>query len=286
MNELDFMGYGFGNADDFADDISDYEESEQQTQEAPVENEYPENLMVNAVLTNSTIHALTEEDHSDIQTIANLNNQPTESILENAVNAVRDEDVTVSSAAEERERQEREEKVSQDNQMVIDGVAKIKKLAGEASDIINRTSNEVENVREYKNETKYPEIKYGKAAKESSFVSKLIKFLIVCCVTGGVFAVYSNSYMAIHYREKPTGMQCAFSWIMEFDTLPVNMTDIYPEAMGMGFLMGFGILGIIGLFIWLDSDAKKQSRVGHEHGAARLATNSDYKTYKNKFMEG
>lgn len=72
---------------------------------------------------------------------------------------------------------------------------------------------------------------------------------------------------------------------MVYDALPVSLTPLNTSVAGIAFLMGFGILGIIGLFIYLDSEQKNLSRVGHEHGSARLGEPKDFKNFKTKFMD-
>ena len=132
-----------------------------------------------------------------------------------------------------------------------------------------------------------PKITYAKAVTEKSTGVRIMRYAIVCLIIGVVFCVMSNSYTAFEVSQGnavPSAMASAFSWILKFDQISVS-TVIYPSSAVSGFFIGFGISAIISLFIWLESDSKKQSRVGHEHGAARLGTNRDFKIFKNKFME-
>lgn len=280
MNDF-LMNGSFGDFDDI-DDVPEMDSDSTQTPEA----DYDEGLMVNSYFTNETMSSMTAHETEMIKLQAALQNAADNSVSETVENAVKSEEISFSSPETDEKQAEADAQAEKAREIIVDSFSWIVEKTIEGVDVIERTSDKKENVRTYNKVAEMPKITYAKAASEKSFVGTLIKFLIVCTVVGGIFAVYSNSYMAVHAKDEPTAMSCAFSWIMEFDSLSINLSTIYPEAFGMGFLMGFGILGIIGLFIWLDNDQKKQSRVGHEHGAARLGTDRDYKTFKNKFMEG
>lgn len=280
MNDF-LMNGSFGDFDDI-DDVPETPEEESSFSEA----DYDDGLLIDSYYTNETLNAMTSVEAKALEQQETLHTLPDTIVSENTENAVKDSDITYSSSETEEKKTEAQEQVNKAQELVVDSFSWIVEKTMEGIDVIERTSDKKQKVRTYKNVAVMPKITYAKAASGKSFLKTLIIFLIVCSVVGGIFSVYANSYMAVHYKENPTPMACAFSWIMEFDTLPINLSQTYPDVMGMGFLMGFGILGIIGLFVWLDSDAKKQSRVGHEHGAARLANDRDYKTFKNKFMEG
>lgn len=280
MNDF-LMNGSFGDFDDI-DDVPESPEEETSFSET----DYDSSLMVDSYYTNETLNAMTAVEAKVLERQEMLENLPDTIASKNTENTVKDSDITYSSPETEKQEEEAQKQAEKARELVVDSFSWIVEKTMEGVDVIERTSDKKANVRTYNKVAEMPKITYAKAAKEKTLLGTVVKLLIACSACGGFFGVYANSYMAAHVKEKPTPMTCAFSWIMEFDTLPINVSQIYPDALGMGFLMGFGILGIIGLFILLDNDAKKQSRVGHEHGAARLATNSDYKTFKNKFMEG
>lgn len=140
-------------------------------------------------------------------------------------------------------------------------------------------------VRKYTNEAQFEKISFAKPTElNRGGKKKFIIFALVCIAVGIFFAVEANSYW-VYMNGKTTPMSAAFAWVTVFDDLPVSLSPMDSSVMGMGFLMGAGILGIIGLFVYLDSDQKKLSRVGHEHGNARLGTPKDFKAFKQKFMD-
>lgn len=149
---------------------------------------------------------------------------------------------------------------------------------------LEKTSSDKSKVREYNKTAEMPKIAYAKPVKGQSFVKKLVLFLLACTGVGVFLGAQANSYYIFKGGKVDSAMACAWSWLME-ENMPFSLSPLYFDVFGTGFLLGFGILGIIGLFIWLDNDAKKQSRVGHEHGKAHLGTARDFKIYKNKFME-
>lgn len=138
-------------------------------------------------------------------------------------------------------------------------------------------------VRTYNKTAVMPKNSFAKPLEEGgAFVKKLLLFLAACVVLGIVVGIKANSYYIVHDNE--SALNCAIMWIME-EGVPMSIDPFYANVFATGFLLGFGLLGIIGLFTYLDSEQKKHSRVGHEHGSAHLATSKDFKIYKNKFME-
>lgn len=129
-----------------------------------------------------------------------------------------------------------------------------------------------------------PRIVHAKAYEKGGFLKKLMFFAVACVAAGIFFGVMANSYYNYMSGEVTSAMSCSFSWVTVED-MPVDMSPFHSDIFMTGLGVGAGVLGIIGIFIYLDSDAKKQSRVGHEHGSARVANNSDHKIYSNRFME-
>lgn len=141
-------------------------------------------------------------------------------------------------------------------------------------------------VRKYTNKAVMPKVTFSKPKEQGGGkAKKFFIFLIACAFVGGFMAVEANSYFNFKEGKVPSELSCAFSWLTVFDTLPISLSPINFSVMGIAFLFGFGILGIIGLFVYLDNEQKKQSRVGHEHGNARLGTPKDFKQFTQKFME-
>lgn len=157
-------------------------------------------------------------------------------------------------------------------------------LVHEGVTVAEKTGSDKSAARKYEKEAQMPKITFAAPAKQMPFAKKLVIFLIVCAAVGIFFGVKANSYFWYNDGKVESAMACAWGWLM-VEKLPVVMSPIQSSVFFAGFAMGFGILGIIGLFIWLDNDAKKQSRVGHEHGNARLGTKRDFTIYKRKFMD-
>lgn len=197
-------------------------------------------------------------------------------------NVIHEDDVKYSAVLDdENPNQEKREKVKTIYIAVKEFIVRVVK---EGVSDLEKTSSDKGTVREYKKTAEMPKIAYAKPVKKRSFLSKLVLFLFACTGVGLFIGGQANSYYVFKGGKVESAMSCAWSWLME-ENLPFALSPLYPNVFGAGFLMGFGLLGIIGLFIWLDSDAKKQSRVGHEHGSAHLGNGRDFKIYKNKFME-
>ena len=110
--------------------------------------------------------------------------------------------------------------------------------------------------------------------------------MAIAAAAAGVFGgVYANSYFIAKHGQVESMMSCAFSWIMEFDTLTVSIDPFNSGAFFAGFALWSGILAVIFLLSSLNNSNMKNSRVGHEHGNAKLMDNSSFKKYKNRFME-
>lgn len=146
----------------------------------------------------------------------------------------------------------------------------------------NRTG---EPKRSYKGKIPKSDVKFAKPVEsEKSIVPKLIMFVALCIGAGVFLGVKANSYYVYKDGNVESALSCAISWIME-ESLPTAITPFHSDVFFTGFGVAAAILGVIGLFIYLDSEQKKQSRVGHEHGNARLGKKNDFKQFKRKFMD-
>ncbi len=141
--------------------------------------------------------------------------------------------------------------------------------------------------REYKNGD--PPIKKPTFAKPAEArdgkltLKKVIVFFIVCLAIGVFITLQASSYYNFKDGKVSNAFECLYAWLSAnppFNPFPLN------QAVAMiSMLVGTGVPLIIGIFTHLNNDEKNQSRVGHEHGNARLATPDDYKLYSNRFME-
>lgn len=170
------------------------------------------------------------------------------------------------------------------SQMVVDGTTlKVRKDTEQAS-LINEQKRKP--VRKYTNKAEMEKVVFRKPKEiGGNKAKKIIIFLLVCVAVGIFFAVEANSYYNFMGGKVESEMSCVFGWLPVFDSLPVNLSPLNTSVAGLAFLFGFGILGIMGLFVYLDTEQKQLSRVGHEHGNARLGTPKDFKQFKQKFME-
>lgn len=155
-------------------------------------------------------------------------------------------------------------------------------------DNTEETEEEVEEnknrIRIYNKEVSNIKVKYGKAYTEKSFTSTLIKMAIACSCCGFVMGLMANSYRVANPKKNLSISSCAFGWLLQ-EEMDYTLTPFYSDIFWGCFFIGFGILAVICLFVYLESENKKNSRVGHEHGNARLGNSKDFKTYKRKFME-
>lgn len=145
-------------------------------------------------------------------------------------------------------------------------------------------SPEKERVRKYNKQVSMPKIVHPKPYEPKSFATKLVFFTLACLAVGVFLGIKANSYYTARANPQLTPVKCALLWLTE-ENLPYTFFPIKSEVFGTAFLIGVGISAFIGLIIWIDSNVRKQSRVGHEHGQARLATRKDFKVYKQRFME-
>ena len=200
---------------------------------------------------------------------------------EKSENIIDTENISVGREATKEET----EKAEKSHTMVIEAVEIISEAIEDGVRTELNTSMQAKKVREYKNKAVYFKGKFAKAKTEDNPLKKLI-FMAIAAAAAGVFGgVYANSYFIAKHGQVESMMSCAFSWIMEFDTLTVSIDPFNSGAFFAGFALWGGILAVIFLLSSLNSSNMKNSRVGHEHGNAKLMDNSSFKKYKNRFME-
>lgn len=167
-------------------------------------------------------------------------------------------------------------------QLIIDNVNLIlSKVCEDEAKTYNRMR-----IRKYTNVAEMQKIVFAKPKEiNGNPLKKLAIFGIVCLFVGIFFGVEANSYYNMMGGKVQSDLACAWSWLTVFDTMPVSIEPLNTSVFFLSFALGFGILGVIGLFVYLDTEQKHLSRVGHEHGNARLGTKKDFKTFKTKFMD-
>lgn len=140
-------------------------------------------------------------------------------------------------------------------------------------------------IREYTNEAKFYKPRYAKPkSRGQAFMQKLILAVAAAVGVGIWLGVEANSYYIFQNGKVNNALNCAFGWLM-VENMPINISPFYSDVFFTAFMVGAGAIGLVLLFIYLDKEQKKNSRIGHEHGNAHIATDSDFKKYKNKFME-
>lgn len=140
-------------------------------------------------------------------------------------------------------------------------------------------------LRDAPNLSEMPKTVYAKPVeKNSNNKAKYLILSIIGIATGLFLAIQANSYYFFKNGKVNNPLTCAFSWITE-KNMPIYLNDINTSIAGIAFLIGFGAIALLGLFSYLNAEQLQTSRVGHEHGNARLGTPSDFKKFKLKFME-
>lgn len=152
----------------------------------------------------------------------------------------------------------------------------------------NKADIPLKKVREYKNVAKMPNVVYRKPKEIHGDFLKVVITLVIVAIGIGIFiGVQSLSYYnyTIARGKQPNNLlSCTWSWL-GVEELPIMLDPFYVDVFMYGFCVGAGLFGFISLLIYVTNDMNKQSRVGHEHGRTRLATPSDFKKYKKKFMD-
>lgn len=170
----------------------------------------------------------------------------------------------------------------QEKMFIIDGV----KIIMEASKSLKQTSADKPAVRKYnKKKPKRRKAKFTKEKKEGSALGTFLKVVVIALIIGTFLGTKGLAYYNTYGTKKTTPAQACFGWFTK--DAPVTLESVMPfnaEVFLTGLGMGAGLFLVIALFVYLDKDQKKESRIGHEHGKARLATPTDYKQYTNNFM--
>lgn len=271
-------------------DIEEFDNEEEPNNKSPSpdfeedEENYEGIYQSETTFANASLSVMSEEEANQLRTYEQLENFNSVFPSDDAKETVHEEDVeyvTEQSLKEKAEKEEGEKKV---RKLIVKTMEWVVETIKDGVSDIENTSSDKEKVREYKKEAVMPKIVHAKPLESKGGIKKILLFLAACACVGAFVGVKANSFYIFRKGDVKNAMSCAFSWIME-EGMPYNISPFYSDVFFTGFLIGFGLLGIIGLFIWLDSDAKKNSRVGHEHGKARLGTSKDFKTFKNKFME-
>lgn len=178
-----------------------------------------------------------------------------------------------------------DEKAEKSRSMTIEAMEIVSEAIDEGARTIFNTGMNAKKVRDYKNKAAYYKGTFSKAKTEDNPLKKLM-FMAIAAVAAGLFGgIYSNSYYILQGGKVKSMLSCGFSWITQFDTMPVRISPFHFSPFIAGFGLWAGILALIFLFSWLNNDTMKNSRVGHEHGNAKLMNNGSFKKYKNRFME-
>jgi hypothetical protein len=170
----------------------------------------------------------------------------------------------------------------QEKMFIIDGV----KIIMEASKSLKQTSADKPAVRHYnKKKPKRRKAKFTKEKKEGNAFGTFIKVVVIALIIGTFLGTKGLAYYNTYGTKKTTPSQACFGWFTK--DVPVTLQTVMPfnaEVFLTGLGIGAGAFLMIAVFVYLDKDQKKESRIGHEHGKARLATMTDYKQYTRNFM--
>jgi hypothetical protein len=179
-----------------------------------------------------------------------------------------------------------DEKAIQNTYIIINGIKKVLQTAAQM--LSEATDAVLPQKRQYKNVAKFDKISHAKP-KESqpSMMPKLILSAGITVAISAYFGVMANSYFIANADKKPTptGMQCTFSWLMSMDTLQTDMSPFYADIFFTAFFVTAFIIAVALFLVYDSSAAKKRRREGKEHGAGRLATPTDFKKFKSRFMD-
>ncbi len=170
----------------------------------------------------------------------------------------------------------------QEKMFIIDGV----KIIMEASKSLKQTSADKPAVRKYnKKKPKRRKARFTKEKKEGGALGTFLKVVVIALIIGTFLGTKGLAYYNTYGTKNTTPAQACFGWFTK--DAPVTLETIMPfnsEVFLTGLGIGAGAFLVIALFVYLDKDQKKESRIGHEHGKARLATSTDYRQYTNNFM--
>ena len=128
-------------------------------------------------------------------------------------------------------------------------------------------------------------LSFGRLATYFNLINmKIFIFILACLGVGAFMGFKANSYYIFKEGNVTSLFSCAFSWLLE-DEIPMKIAPLYTDVFMPAFGTWCGIILLIALFIYLDTEQKKLSRIGHEHGKARLGTARDFKKFKLSFMD-
>lgn len=278
MNEFDLDA----NIDDFDADDDNVEQLDNMNSEYNPEDEDYTRFIKTVSVNAGSLTTASEKEIEILNTLAKLNENTFDGVFlaptDDENKDIHDEDITVKTETKEQEKNEKTRKIFiKTKEWVVDCV-------NEGVNSLKRISQNKERIRVYDKKVEMPKIAFKKATEQTNPLPKVFLFLAACCVAGGFLGYMANSYYVYKQGNVTSTLSCAFSWMMQ-DNMPYTIIPFHSDVFWTAFLCGFGILCIIALFIWLDSETKKNSRIGHEHGKARLGKPSDFKNYKKKFME-
>ena len=156
-----------------------------------------------------------------------------------------------------------------------------KTVAGEEDKVYERQRR----VRSYTNKAVIPKANFRKPKEQQTkLLPRLMIRFIICCAVGIFAGLKANSYYAFQVKNKEDITASSVNWIIK-DNIPFSVSPFNGDLFMKAFFIFFAIIALILVFLWFDEEQRRLSRVGKEHGNARLGTASDYKKYKNKFME-
>lgn len=157
----------------------------------------------------------------------------------------------------------------------VNGINLVKKLKTE--EIMER-----ERFRVYDKPPVEHIVTYKTPKQEVTMKQKIFLAGIVCVAVSIFIGLQANSY--VNYDEYASTLKASFAWIastdIEFTLFPFYI-DVFFPVFGGALLLS----AIVTLFVFLNIDTKKKSRIGEEQGSARLGTSSDFKEYKKDFMD-
>ncbi len=197
--------------------------------------------------------------------------------------------ITVTSDISEKEQRDLDEFHDNLKKITVDTYEWIVGLENEATELINKVCDQKTPRRTYKDPytnkdgSIYPKANFSKPRTEQS-ASHTIKLLAMAGgVLGLFFGVQGNNYYEYSDGKVTSNVSCILNSLL-IEDMPmassVNM-GVFITGIVMGLLI---VAAIYGIYL-LESSTNKASRIGHEHGSAHLAKSTDYKTFKNKFME-
>lgn len=109
------------------------------------------------------------------------------------------------------------------------------------------------------------------------------KYVIGCILLAGLALLMALRAGTISFEDKNNSPFICLLKIFTKDDFTISNPDM--QITSVVFFIMLGIEALVVLFVFLDKAQKKASRVGHEHGMARLGNKADLKKYRNKFME-